>query len=414
MNVGITYYNAVRHQMVVASHIATPLFLLVSHTYGMRSLVCAFIIPAISQPLRGSCMAGYHHLMPTASLSPSITYNNSVRHRVILTLPIAVGHRVLLTLPIAVGHRLLLTVPIAVGHRLLLTVPIDAVRHQMVVASHAATPLGVAKWLVADVRPTKSLPLGRRPIGRHKALHHVFRLVIYTRLGEDVRYFVLKRHTTMMFLLVLDIALDCWHQRFAIRKCAIATLPTKAPMQEIAVNPLGRLYFQRLHQIGNGFPWVHTDEDMDMVSCTIDGMNEMFAVFACPNDIAIEFALPAIVNHSFAMAYGEDNMHVDLCVCISHDLLLFLLVSHTYGMRSLVCAFIIPAISQPLRGSCMAGYHHLMPTASLLPFDAVDAQPSFGADGSQPSFGADGSQPSFDAVGSPPSFDTGDINRLQK
>ena len=107
---------------------------------------------------------------------------------------------------------------------------------------------------------------------------------------------------------------------------------------------------------------------------------------------------------NIGITYNNAAMHQMLVA--SHTATpLFLLVSHTYGMRFLVYAFIIPAISQPLRGSCMAGYHHLMPTASLPSFDDVDAQPSFGADGSQPS---------FDAVGSPPSFDTGYINRLQK
>ena len=71
-----------RHQTVVASH---------SYGWYLRVVVtsvplgtrqhCALVaylkarfprpvfFPAISQPLRGSCMAGYHYLMPTASVA---------------------------------------------------------------------------------------------------------------------------------------------------------------------------------------------------------------------------------------------------------------------------------------------------------------------------------------------------------
>ena len=38
----------------------------------------------------------------------------------------------------------------------------DASRHRTMVASHTATPLGVAKWLVRGYNKNNSLPLGRR------------------------------------------------------------------------------------------------------------------------------------------------------------------------------------------------------------------------------------------------------------
>ena len=45
-----------------------------------------------------------------------------------------------------------------------------SIADQMMVASHAAAPLGVAKWLVDNACPDKRLPLGRRRFSRPLAV----------------------------------------------------------------------------------------------------------------------------------------------------------------------------------------------------------------------------------------------------
>ena len=223
-------------------------------------------------------------------------------------------------------------------------------RHQMLVASHADTPLGVSKWLVDDGCPAPRLPLGRRPINRHKTLHHIFRIEIDARFTKYIRQFILKRHTPMVLPLILDVSLNGRHERLAVGECSITTLPTERTMKEVLVNPFGRLYLQRLYKVGYRLTGMHADEDMYMVGCAVDGMNKMLAVFAGTNQVSVEFALPAVLDKSFASAYGKDKVHVDLCVGVSHCVLFVFIVSHAYGMLLIYVVRHFPAISKPLKG----------------------------------------------------------------
>ena len=231
----------------------------------------------------------------------------------------------------------------------------DAVRHQMLVASHAATPLGVAKWLVGDAYTDKRLPLGRRLgrrlFGRDKSLHHIFRLVVDARLPEEICQFLLKRHLPVMLPLILDITLYCRNQRFAIGESPISTLPTETAMKEIVVYPLRRLDFQRLHKVSHRFTRMHANENMNMVGSAVDSMYEVLAVLACADDIAVEIVLPSFIDESLAMADGKNEVHVDLGVGVGHLLILISVKSHTYGMLLIL----IPSFSS----------HFAVPTAQL-------------------------------------------------
>ena len=221
-------------------------------------------------------------------------------------------------------------------------------RHQMLVASYADAPLGAAKWLVEDVRPPHRLPLGRRLVNRHKSFHHIFWIVIEASLLENICHFVLERHMPMMFSLIINISLNRRHERLAVRKGTIATLPTKGSMEVLRVNPFGRLYLQRLHKVSDRLAWVHTDENVNMVGSSVDSMNKMFPILACTNKVAVEFALPAVLNKSFTLAYGKNDVHINLCVGIGHCFLFAL--SHTYGMLVICGVHHFPAISKPLTG----------------------------------------------------------------
>ena len=121
-------------------------------------------------------------------------------------------------------------------------------------------------------------------------------------------------------------------------------------MKMLRVNPFGRLYLQRLHKVGNRLAWVHTNENVYMVSRAVDGMDKMLAILAGTYQVSVEFALPAVLYKRFASAYRKDDMHVDLCVGVSHCVLFVFVVSHAYGML-FVCVFRpFPAISKPLKG----------------------------------------------------------------
>ena len=89
-------------------------------------------------------------------------------------------------------------------------------------------------------------------------------------------------------------------------------------MQILFINPPRRLYFQRLNQLADGFGRMHPDEQVDVVGRSVDGMDEMLLVSTCPSEVAVQFLFPRLADERFPPANGENNVHVDLGVCVGH------------------------------------------------------------------------------------------------
>lgn len=149
-------------------------------------------------------------------------------------------------------------------------------------------------------------------------MHQIFWVVIDAGFAKNFGHFFLKRHTSVMLTLVLYIRLYGRDKRSAIRECPVTRLPRKIPVKKFFVYPSCRMPFQFLYQRSYAFRRVHSDKQMNVVGSAANGVNEMFPVLTGSSQIFIQFVDPIVGDESLASRYGEDNVHIDLRIGVSH------------------------------------------------------------------------------------------------
>ena len=94
----------------------------------------------------------------------------------------------------------------------------------------------------------------------------------------------------------------------------------KMSITVFVVNPFGRLQFDGLYQLGQRFRRIYPNEEMQMVSHTIDGVNVMFAIFARTNDITEKTIPPFVLKQTLPAVNGKNDVYVNLSICVCHVL----------------------------------------------------------------------------------------------
>ena len=129
-----------------------------------------------------------------------------------------------------------------------------------------------------------------------------------------------------MLLLMSDVCLHLWKQRFAVGESGISCLPRKVPYTFFAFKPFAAFYLDRLYETCEGFSGTKAYEHMDMVGRSIDSNRMMCAIFAGSCKIGVKFFLNVRTKKAFSVLYGKYDVKEYLRVSVSH-----IFKSPTYG-----------------------------------------------------------------------------------
>ena len=123
-----------------------------------------------------------------------------------------------------------------------------------------------------------------------------------------------------MPLLILNIFHDCIDLRVPIRKSTEAFLPiefTSSPF--LLVDEFRGVVLDIPDQIGEGNVRLDAEEDMDVIRRPVDGDQLLLLVSHNARNVLVQFLLVLPRNETLPALHREDDLNVDLCVCVRHS-----------------------------------------------------------------------------------------------
>ena len=124
----------------------------------------------------------------------------------------------------------------------------------------------------------------------------------------------------MMFFLIFNIITNCWHIRFANRKCAESCLPCEvSKVLGLCFGPFGRCCLKLAYCRRKRNRAVKQEEDVCMVFYRVNDDRRAIHVFENRCHVGMEVGAYGIVNESFPVFCGEHEVDEIMGEGLGHD-----------------------------------------------------------------------------------------------
>ena len=157
----------------------------------------------------------------------------------------------------------------------------------------------------------------------HETLHDVIWIIINPCFVQYADQFITEWNMFMVLLLVGNVSANDGNLWLTIWESTIAALPIEMPVIIIVVYPFRRLHLERLHELGDGFWRIHPNEQMQMISHPIDGINMVFVFFARTVDVTKKMIPPFVSRKWCVSRFGYKCLPYIRCfnakIVLLHD-----------------------------------------------------------------------------------------------